>query len=41
VHVMAIAALDQAFLNLVVKRHIERRLGVGVALEAESGLRSL
>jgi len=41
VHVVAIAARDQAFLYLVVKRHIERRLSVGVALEAERRLRSL
>jgi len=41
VHVVAIAARDQAFVHLVVERHIERRLGVGVALEAERRLRSL
>ena len=38
VHVMAICALDQAFIDLVVEWHIECRLGVGVALEAELGL---
>jgi hypothetical protein len=41
VHVVAIAARDQAFVHLVVERHIERRLSVGVALEAELRLRSL
>src|ERR1700685_924930 len=41
VHVVAIAAHDQAFVHLVVERHIERRLRVGVALEAERRLRSL
>ncbi len=40
-HVVAIAAHDQAFVHLVVERHIERRLGVGVALETERRLRSL
>ena len=38
---MAIAARDQAFVHLVVERHIERRLSVGVALEAERRLRGL
>ena len=41
VHVVAIATRDQAFVHLVVERHIERRLRVGVALEAERRLRSL
>src|SRR6202161_3618846 len=41
VHVVTIAARDQAFVHLVVERHIERRLSVGVALEAERRLRSL
>ncbi len=41
VHVVAIAARDQAFVHLVVERHIERRLSVGVALEAERRLRNL
>ncbi len=40
-HVVAIAARDQAFVHLVVERHIERRLSVGVALEAECRLRNL
>ncbi len=40
VHIVAIAARDQAFVHLVVERHIERRLNVGVALEAERRLRS-
>lgn len=40
-HIVAIAARDQAFLHFVVERHIERRLSVGVALEAERWLRSL
>ena len=41
VHVVAVAARDQAFVHLVVERHIECRLGVGVALEAELRLRNL
>ena len=41
VHVVAIAALDQAFVHLVVERHIECRLCIGMALEAERRLRSL
>ncbi len=41
VHVVAIAAHDQAFVHLVVEWHIERRLSVGVTLEAERRLRSL
>src|ERR1700683_802052 len=41
VHVVAIAARDQAFVHLVVERHIERRFSVGVALEAERRLRNL
>src|SRR5271169_4411151 len=41
VHVVAIAARDQAFVHLVVEGHIERRLSIGVALEAERRLRSL
>jgi hypothetical protein len=41
VHVVAIAARDQAFVHLVVERHTERRLSVGVALEAERRLRDL
>ena len=41
VHVVAIAAHDQALVHLVVERHIDRRLSVGVALEAERWLRSL
>jgi len=41
VHVVAVAARDQAFVHLVVERHIERRLSVRVALEAERRLRSL
>src|ERR1700691_2347501 len=41
VHVVAIAARDQAFVHLVVEGHIERRLSVGVALEAKRRLRSL
>ncbi len=41
VHIVAIAARDQAFVHLVVERHIERRLRVSVALEAERRLRSL
>ena len=41
VNVMAIAALHQLFIHLVVEGHIERRLHVRVALEAEVRLRSL
>ncbi len=41
VHVVAIAAPDQAFVHLMVERHTEGRLSVGVALEAERRLRSL
>ena len=41
VHVMAVGALDHAFVHRVMERHIELRLHVGVALEAERGLRSL
>ena len=40
VHIVAIAARHQAFVHLVVERHIECRLSVGVALEAELRLRS-
>ena len=38
---MAVAALDQALVHAVVEGHIEGRLHVGVALEAERGLRGL
>jgi len=41
VHVVAIAARDQAFFHFVVERHIERRFSVGVALKAERRLLSL
>ncbi len=41
VHVVAIAARDQAFLHLVMEGHVERRLSIGVALEAERRLLSL
>jgi hypothetical protein len=41
VRIVAVAALHQAFIHLVVEGHIERRLHVGVALKAERGLRSL
>ncbi len=40
-HVVAVAARDQAFVHLVMERHIERRFRVGVALEAERRLGSL
>jgi GNAT superfamily N-acetyltransferase len=40
VHIVAIAALDQAFVHLVVEWHIERWLSVRVALEAKRRLRS-
>jgi hypothetical protein len=36
--VVTIAALHQTFIHLVVKRHIEKGLDIGVALEAESRL---
>ncbi len=39
VNVMTVTAFDQAFVHPVVKRHIECRLHVGVALKAEHGLR--
>ena len=38
VNIMAVAALDQAFVHLVVEGHIECRLHIGVALIAERGL---
>ena len=38
VHVVAIAARDQAFVHLVMERHIERGLRVGVALKAKRRL---
>ena len=41
VNVVAVRALDQAFVHLVMERHVERRLHVGVALEAELRLRGL
>ena len=41
VYVVAVVARNQAFIDLVVERHVERRLSVGVALEAERRLRSL
>src|ERR1700722_18888885 len=40
-HIVAIAATDGAFVDLVMEGHIERGLDVVVALEAESGLRGL
>ena len=41
VNVMAVAALDQSLVHLVVEGHAESRLHVGMALEAERGLSSL
>ena len=41
VHVVAVGALDQAFIHLVMDRHIELRLLVSMALVAERGLRRL
>ena len=41
VRVVTVAALDQALIHLVVEGHVELRLLVGMALEAELGLRSL
>ncbi len=41
VHVVAVGALDQALIHLVMDRHIELRLLVSVALVAERGLRRL
>jgi len=39
VSVMAVTALDDAFIHLVVEGHVEGRLDVGMALEAEFRLR--
>ena len=39
--VVAVGTLDQAFFHLVMERHVERRLRIGVALEAELRLRNL
>ena len=41
VRIVAIGALDQPFLHFVMEGHVELRLGVGVALEAEVGLSDL
>jgi hypothetical protein len=41
VGVVAVGALDQAFLHLVMERHIELRLDIGVALETQLRLRDL
>jgi len=41
VNVMAVAALHQAFIHLVVEGLIERRLDIGVTLEAQLRLRCL
>ena len=41
VHIMTVAALYQPLIYPVVKRHIERRLHVGVAPKAKCWLRSL
>ena len=41
VRVVTVAAFDQLFIHLVVKRHVELRLYVRVALEAELRLRRL
>ncbi len=41
VNIMAVAALDQALIHLVMEGHVEERLHVVVALEAERGLRGL
>ena len=41
VGVVAIGALDQALVHLVVEGHVERRLHVRVALEAERWLGAL
>jgi len=41
VNVVTVAALDQAFVHLVMEGHVEVRLDVGVALEAELGLTGL
>ena len=40
-NIMAVAALHQAFIHLVVKGHSELRLDICVALEAELRLRRL
>jgi len=39
--IMAVSALDQALFHLVMERHVELRLDVGVALEAQLRLRDL
>jgi len=41
VHIVAVAALDETFVHLVMKRHIEGGLRIRVALEAERRLRRL
>ena len=41
VHIVAVAALHQAFIHLVVERHVELRLDVVMALEAKLRLRRL
>ena len=41
VNVVAVAALDQALIHPVMEGHVERRLHIGVALEAELRLRGL
>jgi len=41
VWIMAVRAAHSALVHLVVERHIKRRFRVGMALEAQCGLRSL
>ena len=41
VRIVAVGALHQSFFHLVMEGHVELRLGVGVALEAEFRLRNL
>lgn len=41
VDIVAVAALDESFVDLVVERHIKCRLGIGMALETKRRLRSL
>ena len=41
VDIVAVAALQQAFVHLVMEGHVEGRLHVGVALITEIGLRCL
>jgi len=41
VRIVAVGALDQSFFHFVMERHVELRLRIGVALEAELWLSDL